>query len=219
MNTKKTMLVVMLIGLTFSAFAQGFGVLGTYNAAKMKVVVDGRIQPEEKFEHFQSLSGFGLEVNYDYELSENLYGEFGVSYQVKGMKELVEDEGFDGKDLYYQSKISYLQIPLHVKYNFEISDDTYVFGYGGFDVGFALSGKNKRDNGKNVDESDIEFGSSESADLKSSDLGFTIGAGLLYNNIEFRLGLTNGLSDIQPSKYVEVYNRVLFFGVGYRFNN
>ena len=219
MKTKKMMLFVMLFGLTLNTFAQGFGFLGTYNSAKFKIVSDGVELPKEDFIHYNSLTGLGLEINYDYELSDNLYGEFGISYQNKGMIKLIEDEGYDGKDLTYESQISYLQIPLHLKYTFEVSDDTYIFGYGGLDIGFALSGKSKRDDGKNVNESEIKIGSSNNDDIKSSDFGFTLGAGVLYKSIEFRLGISNGLSDITPPEDFEVYNRVFFFGVGYRFNN
>ncbi len=215
MNTKLTLLILMLIGFTLNGFAQGFGLNVNYNAAKLKVIYDGKVQPEEDFEHYNSLPGFGLALNYDIELSENLFGETGLSYQLKGIKEVVEDEGNNGSDLVLQTKINYLQIPLHLKYNFEIGDETYIFGFGGFDIAFALSGTYS-----NGDDSiDIKFGSSESDHYTSSDFGFTLGTGILYNNLEFRLGFSNGLSDIDPDKDDEAYNRVFFIGVGYRFNN
>ncbi len=215
MNTKKTLFILALIGLTLNSFAQGFGISATYNSAKLKVIYDGKVQPEEDFVHFNSVAGLGLELNYDIELSENLYGEIGASYQQKGLKYVVEGEGPNNSDIVVNYRLNYLQIPLHLKYNYEISDDTYIFGFGGFDIGFVLSGTIS----DSENSQDLKFGSNKTEDdFKSSDFGLTLGAGVLYNNFEFRLGFTNGLSDINPRKR-ETYNRVFFAGLGYRFNN
>ncbi len=212
---------ILLFALMLSAniFSQGFGVELGYNSAKMKEIQDGKELPDESFIHYNRKGGIAIGFNYDFELSENLYFETGLGYQSKGMEEVVEEEGFDGKDYIETTSLSYLEIPLKIKYNYEIGDDTYIFGIGGFNIGFGLSGTKETDNGKNIDSEDIKFGSNEEDDYKSMDLSMAIGAGILYKNYELRLGFNNSISNLNPNSddEKEIYNRVFTISLGYRF--
>ena len=222
MKTKKLFFALLLSILVINIYGQGIGISASYNMAKQKIVYDGKIQPEESFIHFKNLSTFGFGINYDLEIAENFYGEIGFNYVKKGLSILVEGEGAendDGSTLDLNGKvvINYIQLPFYLKYNFEVGDNMYAFGFGGLDLGLALGGKYVWDDGSDKTEEDLKFGSSESDDFKSTDMSLTFGAGVLINNIELRLGLTNGLSDIDPAKDDEVYNRIFFIGIGYRF--
>lgn len=209
----------MLLGLTLNAFGQSIGISATYNMAKFKHIYDGEVMPDEDFIHYNSLSSFGFTFNYDMELKENLFGEFGISYVQKGLKEVVEGEGYEGNDnLYENFKISYLQFPLYIRYNFPAGDNMRFFGFGGLDIGMALGGKYIRDDGHDKEETDLKFGSAASNHFKSMDMGFTLGGGMLYNNFELRLGYNMGMSNISTDSDEVIKNRVFFIGFGYRFN-
>ena len=219
MKAKKIFIALILFGLTMHVFGQGVGVFATYNIAKQRVVIEGDVQPGNDFTFYKPLSSLGFELNYDLELSDNLYGEFGLSYVQKGLKITVENEGYNpGDDLFETYKISYLQIPLHIRYNFEAGDNIYFFGFGGLDLGMAIGGKYLRDDGNKKSEEALKFGSAARNNYKSGDMGFTIGGGLLFHNFELRVGYNMGLSNIATTSDEQVSNRVFFAGLGYRFD-
>ncbi len=221
MKTKKLFFALLLLFLVINTYGQGIGISASYNMAKQKIILDGEVQPSVDIVHFKNLSSFGFGINYDVELTDNLYGELGFSYVKKGIKVFIEDGTYyDGSyhDVNEKMEINYIQLPFYLKYNFEVGDNMYAFGFGGLDLGLALGGKYIWESGSEKMDDKLKFGSSASDDYKSGDMGFTLGAGLLISNFELRVGLNNSIIDIDPDKDDATYNRVFFFGVGYRFD-
>ena len=221
MKTKKLFFALLLLFLVINTYGQGIGISASYNMAKQKIILDGEVQPSVDFVHFKNLASFGFGINYDVELTDNLYGELGFNYLKKGIKVFIEDGAYydgDYHDANEKMEINYIQLPFYLKYNFEVGDDMYVFGYGGIDVGLAIGGKYMLIGDDTKIEEKIDIGSHPDDDVKPLDMGLTLGGGLLIKNMELRVGFTKGLYDIVPWKDWKTFNNIFFFGVGYRFD-
>ena len=215
---KKTVLFIAITLFTLNGFAQGFGINAAYNMAKMKLAYDGA---EEGIQYKKSLGSIGFSINYDYEISENLFISSGINYIQKGVRYFVKDNG-DTWD--FKMKMNYLDIPILIKYNFEIGDETYLYGKFGPSLGITLGGKaidkSIYENGsEDVDKYDLKFGSDKyKNDYKSGDFGLNFGAGVIYNNIEIGINYYSGMKNLGLFEKQDYKHKVFSLVVGYRFN-
>ncbi len=212
---KKALLFIATLLIGGNMLAQGLGLQLGYVSSKMKLVSEGEVHPLIDEEQINSKKGFLIGANYDIEIFDNLYVETGLNYQSAGFIQIYEGFNINGGDLVREFSLNYLVVPMKAKYNFEIGDDMYLFGFGGIDMGFVLSG-NYKDNEDNSES--LKIGNSRSDDFKGSDLDFSFGAGILYKGFELRMTLNSGLKDIDPDKDYEAYNRAFIISAGYRFD-
>jgi hypothetical protein len=123
---------------------------------------------------------------------ELLFAQKGVNYS--------DDDG-DAK-----TSLSYLEIPLLVKYHFGADRQFYLnagpslsFGVGG-QVKYSFDGESETEK--------VKFGSGEEDHLKGTDFGFQIGGGILINkkfmlDLRYGLGLSNIANTEDESNYTE----------------
>ena len=99
-------------------------------------------------------------------------GSFISNYQVDGAKNSL-----------YKCRYHSIQIPVNLAYTFVIKD-VQLGVFAGPALDFSLFGKMKTEN-QNVD---IQFGQTEEADLKSFDLGVSVGLRVDYRRYFFSVG-------------------------------
>lgn len=134
----------------------------------------------------------------------NQGGSFISNFQVEGAKNSLN------KCRYYS-----IQIPLNLAYSFQIND--VLLGiYAGPYVDFSLFGKMKTEN-QNVD---IHFGQNQEADLKSFDLGVSVGIRVDYSRYFFSVGALCGTLDrraIEREGESSLYQNNVTLSLGYMF--
>ncbi len=124
----------------------------------------------------------------------------------------------DGTDLAYpKTKCNYYSIlvPVNLVYTFQFTD-VYFSVMAGPAVDFSLFGKMRT---KNVD-SDIVFGQSGEADLKTFDLGVNLGLQVEYSNFFFSVSALCGTLDRRTTKHdgeSSLYQNNVTFSLGYYF--
>ena len=99
---------------------------------------------------------------------------------------------------------SYLQIPVLVNYHFNIKDIVTIQPFAGLYYGFGIGGKAK-------------FG--DEGELKRSDLGVRLGAGVVWNRIYFGLGYDIGCLNLVKESDGDgtLRNSCFSISVGYNF--
>jgi len=229
------LLLSLFLGISFGN-AQGFGVQLGLNSAKLsgeQIITDGTT---ESFPIKSSAkSGLNMGLNYDFEISENLYVQPGLYFSQKGTKgDFVYPWGSIEK---WDLRVNYLEIPVLIKYKFEINDDISILGLAGPSYNLGLSGELiSIDNDDKPDTYDLDL--INNYDDKDNDgntyawkktyFGFQIGAGVMYQNFELKLMYTAGLSNasvIDKSSsnnsyyaYKEDFKQNVFsINLGYRF--
>lgn len=134
----------------------------------------------------------------------NQGGSFISNFQVEGAKNSLN------KCRYYS-----IQIPLNLAYSFYIND-VLLGVYAGPAVDFSLFGKMKTEN-QNVD---IHFGQNQEADLKSFDLGVSVGIRVDYSRYFFSVGALCGTLDrraIKREGESSLYQNNVTLSLGYMF--
>lgn len=134
----------------------------------------------------------------------NQGGSFISNFQVEGAKNSLN------KCRYYS-----IQIPLNLAYSFQIND-VLLGVYAGPYVDFSLFGKMKTEN-QNVD---IHFGQNQEADLKSFDLGVSVGIRVDYSRYFFSVGALCGTLDrraIEREGESSLYQNNVTLSLGYMF--
>ncbi|MBU8891142.1 MAG: PorT family protein [Bacteroidales bacterium] len=156
----------------------------------------------------------------EYEIMDALYAQGGILLSQKGYKYELDLSG-PGYTYTEESKISlfYIDIPLTAVYKFELGDMS-IYGTGGFNIGMGLSGKYKyeeNDDGNITSgETDLDWGSGNTDDIKRMDLGFIVGAGVEINEaIQVGLSYNIGLNNLLPVSGVEAKNRVFAITISY----
>ena len=125
----------------------------------------------------------------------------------------------DGTDLAYpKTKCNYYSIlvPVNLVYTFQFTD-VYFSVMAGPAVDFSLFGKMKTQENVNTD---IIFGQSGEADLKTFDLGVNIGLQVEYSNFFFSVSALCGTLDRRTSKHdgeSSLYQNNVTFSLGYYF--
>ena len=106
-------------------------------------------------------------------------------------------------------RLSYLQIPLVVKYSFDIVDDLYIDPFLGGYLALGVGGKTKY------------YGEQRSISSYNAvdrfDGGLRIGCGLEYQMLYAEAGFDFGLANIGDSDFDGVHTRSFFINVGVNF--
>lgn len=126
-------------------------------------------------------------------------------------------DGESAELAYPKTKCNYYSIlvPVNLVYTFQFTD-VYFSVMAGPAVDFSLFGKMHTNN---VD-SDIVFGQSGEADLKSFDLGVNLGLQVEYSNFFFTVSALCGTLDRRTSKHdgeSSLYQNNVTFSLGYYF--
>ncbi|WP_075555904.1 MULTISPECIES: porin family protein [Parabacteroides] len=119
---------------------------------------------------------------------------------------------------YPKTKCNYYSIlvPVNLVYTFQFTD-VYFSVMAGPAVDFSLFGKMKTKENVNTD---IVFGQSGEADLKTFDLGVNLGLQVEYSNFFFSVSALCGTLDRRTSKHVgesSLYQNNVTFSLGYYF--
>lgn len=181
---------------------------------------------------------FNFGVTMDYKLNESLYITSAVEFVNKGAKFHLVNEHPEGNRTVTFDKSTvcamYLQMPLHVGYRFNVSQNTNVVVHAGPYIAYGLSGKVelgdkvilKTSEGTTVvglNDYIVSIGGvsreeetfSEEA-FKKFDWGLGAGAKLEYNNTNIGVRYDIGLYDL--ARWDKgVYNKNFYATVGYKF--
>ncbi|WP_462317609.1 porin family protein [Marinilabilia sp.] len=195
---KKALFIVavMLLSISTVSVAQvKFGVKAGVNIANVSgddaENMDSRLAPV-----------FGVFANVA--LSESLSFQPELLYSMKGAKESMSMEGMDIEST---AKLSYIDIPLMLKYNIS----------GGFNLqagpqlGLLLSADNEMEAGGESETMDIKD------ELKGMDFGFNIGAGYDFGSLGVDVRYNLGLSNIADYEDGDLKNTGVQIGVSYAF--
>ena len=173
MKTKALLLGALLAGSALTASAQSagdfrFGVTAGMNVPKITDLnADCRI-------------GFNVGVRGEYNFTNNVFADFGLSFTQKGC----EYEYMDDDVAKVKMTPGYLEIPLNVGYRFNLGNNVSIFGATGPYFAFGVCGKTKvellgkedkvdffdGDNGANV--FDAGWGVKLGVEAKDFQIGF-----------------------------------------------
>ena len=210
---KKIGLVIILVMLMIvPATAQvTFGVRGGLAYSSLVQKIDNNYRSGARF-------GFSVAGLTNIPLYKRLSLQPEVAFVHQGGNYLsnIPDEEGTGR-LYPKTKCNYYSIlvPVNLVYTFQFTD-VYFSVMAGPAVDFSLFGKMRT---KNVD-SDIVFGQSGEADLKTFDLGVNLGLQVEYSNFFFSVSALCGTLDRRTTKHdgeSSLYQNNVTFSLGYYF--
>lgn len=132
--------------------------------------------------------------------SAPVFLESGLYYTERG--------GKDGKD---KASLTYLEIPILIKYGFQVDDDVVLLPYIGPYFSYGIAGKTK------IKELDINESSYDS--FRHGDMGFKLGCGVEYNNLYAEAGYQFGVTNIAKDNPGDLESRgsAFFVNIGVNF--
>lgn len=199
---KRKIIYALVLITTLStnlSFGQRFGIKGGFNLSDMMVKDDDQSFDED----ITVKSTFNLGLVSEFELTDNLYLEPGLLFNMKGYNYNTEFSE-DGRTFTYHEdlKVNYLEIPINLKF---ATDTRFakVYGAVGPYIAFALNGKVKTVttfDGESVkDNFPVEFGNGGvNDDMVRFDSGLNFGAGVEFGSIQIGASYGLGLSNISP---------------------
>lgn len=135
----------------------------------------------------------------DLEVESNVTVQPGLLFSNKGYRYEDEDDGFE---IETKSKPLYLHIPVPVLLFHEL-DNIKIYGGAGPYVSFGIGGEIETDgeilNFGFDDEGDIDWGSDDSDNYKTTDVGIVLNAGVRKDNLQLGLAYDLGLRNIAPN--------------------
>jgi len=123
-----------------------------------------------------------------------IFLESGVYYTERGAKEGSAKVG-----------LTYLEVPLLIKYGIQATDEIAVLPYVGPAFGFGVAGKIKPGNASSYDV------------FNRPDVGFKIGCGAEYNMLYLELGYQIGMANILDSDNDTAHGNAFFVNFGVNF--
>jgi len=198
-------LIIAIIGISSTSFAQRFGVKGGLNITNLKI------------ENHDTSPKLGFHIG---PITEIPFGdifalETGVLISTKGNK--LEETVF-GITTKYKTNLVYLDIPINVKAGYDFGK-TRVYGILGPYFAFGLTGKykSKIDDGGDITKTDtkVEWGSDGS--FKRFDSGLTIGACAAVSIFELGISYSHGFVNIATGDIHNTKNRVFSISAAYKF--
>ncbi len=201
-NVTKLFVVVFLITISTSSFAQSLGIKGGLNLTNMILKGDGWSQSNDM------KPGFHIGLTAEFPLNEMFSLEPAVLLSTKGYK--YSEPGYDES----VNALS-IDIPLTGKASYDIGS-FIIYGAFGPYIGIGLSGKYKTSDSPDYT---LQWGSSSDDDLKRVDFGLVFGAGVEINAIQVGISYDLGLINIYPTTDggTKINNRVLAISAGYWF--
>lgn len=219
-KVSQILILFVLVAFAKESFSQEFGVKAGLNFSNM-LAKDNDVTLSDDY---KSKLGFQFGPVVEFPFSDLLSLETGLMFTTRGFK--TEDSGSSfGVD--WESKrsvnVNYLDIPINLRAGFDVGS-MRIYGNFGPYIGIAMSGKYKGEYtyGGVTEEEDekIEIGSDkEEDDLKRTDLGLNIGAGVGINAFEVGLNYGLGLANLSPSTEngFKMNNKVFSITVAYKF--
>lgn len=192
MKTLKLFLIAAVVAISVPALAQdvNFGVKAGLNLSNATIKSGG-----EKADDIKMLPGLVVGAYADINFSELLALEAGLQYEQKGYKFNYKEAGKELKDKY---TINYLTVPVNLRLNLAMGDNTLYF-LAGPTFGIGLSAKEKVEYDGETESASADFGNSEDDDIKRINMGLLFGAGYeLSSNLGFRVTYDLGMSNLVP---------------------
>lgn len=211
---KRIGLVIILVMLMIvPAGAQiTWGVRGGLAYSSLVQKIDNNYQSGARF-------GFSVAGLVQIPLYKKLSLQPEVAFVNQGGNYLSKISDGESPELAYpKTKCNYYSIlvPVNLVYTFQFTD-VYFSVMAGPAVDFSLFGKMKTKENVNTD---IVFGQSGEADLKTFDLGVNLGLQVEYSNFFFSVSALCGTLDRRTSKHVgesSLYQNNVTFSLGYYF--
>ena len=186
---------------------QYYGVRLGYNLAA--------INSSDATADMNSYGGFTFGAVYGLQLANStpLWLEGGLFYSEKGGK----NQDFpsinkENNKEYFQKKTTrliYLQVPIVIKYAFDVADDFYIQPFLGGYLAVGLGGKTKLyDDKHSYDSFD---------DYNRLDGGIRLGCGVEYQMIYAEMGFDFGIANIHDNDFVSARNQNFFVNIGVNF--
>lgn len=215
---KKTFFLIAATVVSAMSFAQiTFGVQATGNLSTASV---GDYEDAVYRKSFRALPGAGAGVQYDF--SKNVAIRSGVNFLQSGTTIKTKLEGESTVNLKLQSKLNYVQVPVHLIYQVPVGG-LRLYAGGGAYWNYGVSGSSSlttTDEEGSIVEKIKAFKKQDKGGLgfKRSDVGVSAIAGLkLPNGLFANVGYQLGLSNLDPDANSTYRNRGLQLTVGYFF--
>jgi opacity protein-like surface antigen len=193
--------------------AQSFNLYGGFNSSNIVFSGDSADAGVP-----QALPGFHVGTSFNFKINDLLTFQPGIIFERKGTSRDTSVAGIFNSQLIVE--LYYLNIPLNLSSEFEISDEFSVYVSAGPYIGLGLFGNIKTEikspflNSNEVDQ--VAWG----ADFQQFDFGFGLGAGLQYENfllgLSYDFGIPNIASNAPKNNFAR--NRVFRISLGYRFD-
>jgi len=211
-KTVKVMLigaVALMLLLPNSSLAKGItgGLKIGMNSAKLHGE-DIKEMEEELGEELKSKWGLCAGGFIRFNISETFAIQPEVLYTMKGGK---FEETIDGETMKFEMNFSYLEIPVLLKLTIPTPGGIKPSLFAGPALAIKLSGKEKLVYaGETIEEEDIE-------EMKDTDFGLIIGAGVDFWNLTVDLRYVLGLNTFSTEEDVDAKHGVISLIVGYSF--
>jgi len=200
MKMKSIIVTTMLLFVVTLPLNAQWNIGGVLDINRASITVD----PKPSSEEYSSRLGIGLGVVLDRPLTGQIDLHTEPMVLQKGGK--IEERGDE-----ITFKLSYFEVPVMFRYNFQTSGSARPYVMAGPSLGFLLSSKFAVKNGPEIDAKD---------ETKSLDIALGFGGGVsiprgkmtLFAEVRFDLGLTNINDD--KSDETTVKNRGLQVAVG-----
>jgi hypothetical protein len=215
---KKLFTFILLAALSLPTFAQfstsrqrsryNHNDTERYYGLRLGLNIASMSSDETSFD-MDSRTGLSFGGVYGFQLANHtpLWLETGLYYSEKGGKTHWVDNA--GKSEKVKMRLSYLQLPVVVKYSFDVVDDLYVQPFFGGYFALGIAGQIK------------EYGERKSYssfdEMNRFDGGLRLGCGVEYQMLYAELGFDFGLTNISKSDFEAVRTRNLFINVGVNF--
>lgn len=201
--------IATIIGGTAAA-QQKWGLKAGVNLPKYSFGANDADNPDT-----ETTTNFHVTGYLDAPLSTHFSVQPGISLQGKGGK-FVESSNFE-----VEQNTMWIEVPVNLVGKLPVGNMTHVFLGAGPYAGFAISGENKVTTDGNSSETDLDFGDSDTDDLKGMDFGINVLGGVQLNSgLNLGAGYGIGLTDLRPTGSGgegKTTNRVLSFSVGFSF--
>lgn len=164
------------------------------------------LNSSDVFMDMNARAGLAFGAVYGMQLANStpLWLEAGLFYSEKGGKNYVADTGIDIK-----CRLTYLEIPVVVKYGFDLADDFYLQPFLGGFFAVGVGGKTK------------DYVTRESYSsyhhVNRMDAGIRLGCGIEYQMVYAEAGFDFGLANIGKDDFDSVRTQTLFFNIGVNF--
>ena len=207
---KKILFISIVLFSSVLTFAQtNFGAQIGCNASHLKLSSSYESLQSEKY---AGIVGFVMGVVMDSKLDNNWSFRPELNYTQKGYKRKNANN-----NLYASTSLYYVEIPLNITYNVGTSLGTLFMGAGP-SVGYGVYGVIKNSGSTNYATFD---GADKANHFKRFDCGVGLLAGFKFKSGSFfSVGLSNGLSDINPniSDNTTYKNNCISVKLGYMFS-
>lgn len=194
------------------AFSQVFKIKGGVN---FSTIIDDSNQ-----ELYQRKKGIKFGCALEFPINSSFSIEPGIMFSKKGAKFSETDYYYYGNEYDIEANLvlNYLEVPILFRTSFPVfNNNARFFVTIGPYIACSMDGKIRTKSSANNKELDIEEvlyigNDKEDDDIKSYDIGLTIGGGYVFNKFEIALYINDGLSDITPDK-PEVRNNIVTLSV------